>query len=95
MGVLRERGFITKKRYGPVELTEKGRKAAEAVRKRCDLLTDLMVRVLDVDTDTARTDACRMEHAVSDETARKIDRFLRGYGGREVNGFEEKADTGR
>ena len=77
MNVLQERGYITKERYGPVMLTADGRAAAALVRKRHDLIMDFLVDVLGVEKSTAETDACRMEHAVSAETADKLEQFLK------------------
>ena len=77
MNVLKDRGYITKERYGPVMLTADGRAAAALVRKRHDLIMDFLVYVLGVENSTAEADACRMEHAVSNETADKLEQFLK------------------
>lgn len=76
MNVLRDRGYITKEKYGPVMLTADGRAAAALVRKRHDLLMDFLIGVLGVEKCAAEADACRMEHAVSKETADKLEQFL-------------------
>jgi DtxR family Mn-dependent transcriptional regulator len=77
MNVLKDRGYITKERYGPVMLTADGRAAAVLVRKRHDLIMDFLVNVLGVEKSMAEADACRMEHAVSKETEDKLEQFLR------------------
>lgn len=79
MNVLQAGGYITKEKYGPVMLTAHGREAALSVRKRHDLLMAFLVDVLGVEKAAAESDACRMEHAVSRETAEKLERFLDAY----------------
>jgi len=80
MNVLKADGYITKEKYGPVTLTAYGREAALSVRKRHDLLMAFLVGVLGVENAAAEADACRMEHAVSKESAQKLERFLDAYG---------------
>jgi DtxR family transcriptional regulator, Mn-dependent transcriptional regulator len=76
LGALREQGLIHQDRYGPVELTPRGRHYAAAVRQRHELLLDFLIDVLDVDPKTAERDACLMEHAVSSQTIEKLVQFL-------------------
>ena len=52
-----------------VVLTDAGRKIARATYERHVLLTDLL-RSIGVSEQTAETDACRLEHDISDETFR-------------------------
>lgn len=80
MNVLKACGYVTKEKYGPVTLTAYGREAALAVRKRHDLLIAFLVDVLGVKKAVAEADACRMEHAVSRETAEKLEQFLKVCG---------------
>ena len=90
MNVLKADGYISKEKYGPVTLTAYGREAALSVRKRHDLLMTFLVDVLGVESAAAEADACRMEHAVSKETARKLERFLDAYGQTERNDVVER-----
>jgi DtxR family Mn-dependent transcriptional regulator len=76
LGVLREQGLVCQDRYGPVELTPRGRHFAATVRRRHELLLDLLIDVLKVDPKTAERDACLMEHAVSSQTMEKLIQFL-------------------
>ena len=52
---------------GHIDFTEKGRKIAEKIYERHQLLTDFLV-TLGVDEKTASADACKMEHFLHTET---------------------------
>ena len=77
LGVLKESGLIEHEHYGDVKLTEKGLKAARQVRARHNTLKLFLMDVLGVDGETAENDACRMEHAISRETATKLEEYLK------------------
>ncbi len=72
MRVLREEGYICMERYGAVTLTDKGLRQAAAVKSRFTLLRQFFTQILDVDETTAATDACRIEHIISDASMEKI-----------------------
>lgn len=92
LGQLREQGLITQDRYGPVELTERGRYYGQVVKRRHVVLRSFLTEVLDLDHLTAEKDACRMEHAVSSETIERLVEFLikGGYS----SGFNNVKDRG-
>lgn len=69
-------GFLKHEKYGPVELTEGGKKRAEEVRRRHRLLKKFLVEVLGVPWEIAEKDACLMEHAVSSDTISRLLTFL-------------------
>ena len=64
---LRENGYITMNRDGLITLTEKGLEIANRIYERHKVLTQMLV-FWGVDPKTAREDACKMEHDISDET---------------------------
>ena len=72
MKLLREDGYIAMDRYGTVTLMEKGAEIANRIYERHTVLTKML--------DTARCDACKMEHDVSDESFEKIKEHLRAKG---------------
>lgn len=76
LGVLKESGLIEHEHYGDVRLTEKGLKVARQVRARHNTLKSFLADVLGVNPETADADACRMEHAISRETALKLEEYL-------------------
>jgi len=81
MGLLVDRGLISREKYGPVYLTQEGRNAAQAVCRRHRALKSFLVSVLGIDESVAEEDACQIEHVVSKETmAGLIDFMERGAG---------------
>lgn len=64
---LRENGYIEVREDGHIELTEAGMEIADRMYTRHTLLTQFLVGI-GVSEATAREDACRMEHDMSDET---------------------------
>lgn len=77
LGALKESGLVEHEHYGDIRLTEKGLKLARAVRARHNALKLFLTSVLSVDEETAERDACRMEHAISRETAAKLEDYLK------------------
>ena len=64
---LETNGFITRNSDGFIFLTESGEEIAEMIFERHKLLTELFMR-LGVSAETARDDACKVEHDLSEET---------------------------
>ncbi len=77
LGALKESGLVEHEHYGDIRLTETGLRMARAVRARHNALKLFLVSVLGVSPETAERDACRMEHAVSRETAEKLEEYLK------------------
>ena len=67
MKLLREDGYIAMDRYGTVTLLDKGAEIANRVYERHTILTK-MLESLGVPSDIAKTDACKMEHDISEES---------------------------
>ena len=74
---LRESGYITMDESGHISLTEMGLEVAERMYTRHKLLSEFLVR-LGVDEVTAREDACRLEHDLSEASFEAIRRFALG-----------------
>ena len=64
---LREKNLITMDEVGYIELTDSGRKKAEQVLERHNLLTECLIKI-GVSEKVATEDACRIEHDISEET---------------------------
>ncbi|MGN0977020.1 MAG: metal-dependent transcriptional regulator [Faecousia sp.] len=79
MGILRRENYITMDKDGAITLTDPGRRIAEMIYERHTLLSKLLVR-LGVSQETAAADACKMEHAISDESFQAIKRFAAEHG---------------
>ncbi len=71
----REDGYIEVDSDGFLILTQKGREIAERIYERHVVLTELLV-ALGVDEKTAREDACRIEHDLSEVTFARIKEHL-------------------
>ena len=74
MGILRQGEFIHVETDGGITLTDTGREIAEKIYERHTLLTELLVR-MGVSEETAAADACKLEHAISDESFQAIKRY--------------------
>lgn len=69
-------GLVKHDRYGDVELTREGMKIAEEVNRRHEVLTLFLWKILGVDEETSRKDACEMEHSLSPDTADRLTSFV-------------------
>ena len=67
MGLLKSGGYITVDSDGNITLTESGLAVAQKIYERHTLLAQLLCS-LGVSAETAAEDACKMEHAISDES---------------------------
>lgn len=64
---LRENGYITMDKEGLITLTDSGMEIASRMYERHKLLTEFFT-FLGVDEKTAREDACKVEHDLSEKT---------------------------
>ena len=72
---LQDEGFVNYERYGGVTLTEKGKKTGRNVRNRHETIRKFLELML-VSGKTADTDACRIEHVLSQESVDQIKKFV-------------------
>lgn len=70
-----DRGLITRKDYGDMKLTDKGRELAEKVLARHLVLKECLIR-LGITEATAEKDCCEIEHVISEETFHCIKVFV-------------------
>ena len=75
---LRESGYISLDQAGMIVLLPPGLEIAERMYERHKLLSELLVG-LGVSPDTARRDACEIEHDLSEETFDAIRKHARQY----------------
>lgn len=75
MGLLKNGGYIVVDHDGFITLTQKGLALAEKIYQRHTVLTKFLV-TLGVDPELAAEDACKMEHAISDESMDAIRKFI-------------------
>jgi len=76
---LRENGYITMDPDGPLHLTETGLAIARRIYERHEVLAKVLT-ALGVSPETAREDACKIEHDLSDETFEAIRRHIDMFG---------------
>lgn len=70
---LEQLGYIKYNTHYPVQLTPEGERVAEGIVKRHNVLKDFFSGILGLSADKASETACRLEHAVDDDT---ISRFI-------------------
>ena len=74
MSILKEKGFIVIEK-GIIELTESGRKIAEATYEKHVVFTNFFTQI-GVDEKTASQDACKLEHAISEKTFECLKKYI-------------------
>ena len=74
VGILKSGNYITVDKDGSLALTETGKSIAEKIFERHTVLSRLLMK-LGVSEETATADACKMEHAISDESFEAIKRY--------------------
>ena len=76
MGILKSGGYITMDGDGFITLTPSGTAVAEKIFERHMVIAGVLMR-LGVEPKVAAEDACRIEHAISDETFEAIKRHVK------------------
>ena len=74
VGILKNGNYIAVDKDGSLALTETGKTIAEKIFERHTVLSRLLMK-LGVSEETATADACKMEHAISDESFEAIKRY--------------------
>lgn len=76
---LESRGLIEKDKRRFLLLTGEGRGVVDAIRTKQQIASRFFSEVLGVPAEIAATDACKVEHLLSSETATAMLRWLRGW----------------
>ena len=76
VGLLKSGGYILVDKDGYITLTDTGKELAQKIYERHTVLSSLLI-ALGVGADTAAEDACRLEHAISDESFEAIKRHIK------------------
>ena len=74
---LSEDGYVKYSPYHGSTLTEKGLQEAQTVTRKHRLLERFLSDVLHIGKDKVHVEACKMEHALSDEAEESLCRFLK------------------
>ena len=75
VSLLKNGGYITMDNDNLISLTESGLEIAQKIFERHTLIANLLIR-LGVSEKVAAEDACKMEHAISDESFEAIRRHM-------------------
>ena len=78
VGILKQGGYILVDKDGFITLTDSGKAVAEKIVQRHTVISTLLIR-LGVSPEVAAEDACRIEHAISDESFTAIKAHLEQY----------------
>ena len=77
VATLRDGGFLTMDEDYSLHLTDVGREVAEKIYERHQFFTNRLIAA-GVEPEQAEQDACRMEHAISDESFVKLKMAIDG-----------------
>lgn len=77
MKSFKNEGYIVVNESGEISLTEKGRKIAEKVYERHNVIAGFLLS-LGVSEKNAYADSCKIEHVISDESFTKLKEFANG-----------------
>ncbi|MBB6478589.1 metal-dependent transcriptional regulator [Spirochaeta isovalerica] len=87
---LRSKGLVEYERNSFINLSREGLKIARSIRKKHDILKNFLKSVLLLDDDQSEEEACKIEHAISQNTALRIknltDYVLKGLDTGELSG---------
>jgi len=75
---LSKSGYITYRPYEGAVLTQKGLQVGQKLKRRHRILERFLFDILGIRKERVHDEACRMEHAISDESERALDEML-GY----------------
>ena len=75
VGLLKKGGCLVMDKDGPLTLTGTGLEIAQKIYDRHTLLSRVLMK-LGVSEDVATADACKLEHAISDESYEAIKSYL-------------------
>ena len=75
IGLLKQAGLVEVDASGYLTLTDEGRRVAERTYERHRLLKECFIW-LGVDPEIADSDACKIEHHISDETVEALRRHM-------------------
>jgi Mn-dependent DtxR family transcriptional regulator len=77
MGLLKQDGYIEIEESGSIQLTPKGKEAAEKIYTKHRQLTAFLEHVSGVSHEQAEENACRIEHIIDEDVFAGILRFMR------------------
>ncbi len=76
INLLKELELINYETYGDISLTEKAKEIAKNIIKRQDIIEMFLVHILELDHKKAVEEAKKMKHAISEETTKKLEKYI-------------------
>ena len=73
---LKNKGIIVMEKNGNIEFTKKGKTLAKKIFNKYSMLINFLQNIAGVDEQTAREDACRIEHCLSESTYEGIKQYM-------------------
>ena len=78
ISALKGQQLVIQPHYGDITLTEEGYAYGSSVLGRHRMLFDFLTQAVGIPPDVAEDEACQMEHAISDESFKKWEVFVKG-----------------
>lgn len=76
INTLKGMGIVNYKAYGNITLTTQGESLAIEIIKKQDILKMFLVEILDIEESQAEKEAASMKHAISEETTKKLNKYI-------------------
>ncbi len=76
INLLKKENLISQERYGSITLTEEGIKIAKDIKNKHVYITEFLKLSLNLSTQIAEKDACRIEHVISSEAMSAIEYYV-------------------
>ncbi|MFH2036416.1 MAG: metal-dependent transcriptional regulator [Candidatus Zixiibacteriota bacterium] len=78
---LKENGLVTQKHYGKIFLSDEGVKKAEHIYRTHKAIRQFLTEVLRLPAEKSEAEACKLEHAIEDETMKRLAAFVETFQG--------------
>lgn len=79
MTTLSDKGLIANEKYGEIFLTPAGRKLAEFTSRKHQIIREFFIDMLKINPVIADTDACAIEHVISNESIQAMQDYLQQH----------------
>lgn len=76
MKTLKAKGYVSNETYGTITLTDEGRKISERIFRNHKLISLFLEHSLELQTEEASENACKIEHVLSENMVKAIQKYL-------------------
>lgn len=77
MSTLAKKGLIFNEKYKEIFLTPRGLKLAKSISKKHHVIQQFLTKILKVDPSVADSDACAIEHVISNDSIVAMKEFMK------------------